>query len=253
MKANSWLGFTGSLAFHSALAALLFFSFKPDDGISSQAEVVDTNISMQMMMATVIEQPPAQVEKKPVEIEPEKKEIVSDPTLKEKIEKPKEKEPEPIKKEKPKEKPKKETPKKQPVKKTETPKDAVKSDRNVDSPNQVNSQATGLNKGTNNPNLAGSGNSSSEISAYQSALRREIERNKKYSQRAKMMRKQGVVVVAFTLSPNGSISNARITKSSGTEDLDNSALYAVQNARSIGAPPAGMNLNVSVPIQFKIQ
>lgn len=252
MKTHSWLGFCGSLLFHAGLCAALLFAFQQDDQAGSPAENIDTNISMQMMMATVVETPQPVVEKQP-EPEPEKKEEVADPTLKPEPQKIKQPEP---KKEPPKEKPKpkKEKPKevKKAQKSVEPMKDAVKADK-VTEGGEVNSQASSIKSVTTNPNLAGSGSSSSEISAYQSALRREIERHKKYSQRAKMMRKQGVVTIVFNLAADGSISGARVAKSSGTEDLDNSALQAVQSARSIGPRPAGMSASFSVPIQFKIQ
>ncbi|HDR1495540.1 TPA: energy transducer TonB, partial [Pasteurella multocida] len=48
------------------------------------------------------------------------------------------------------------------------------------------------------------------------------------------------------------ISNARISKSSGSEELDNAALVAVNNARPIGPLPVGMPNEVSVPVSFRI-
>ena len=68
-----------------------------------------------------------------------------------------------------------------------------------------------------------------------------------------MMRKQGVVVVAFSIGNDGSVSGAHIVKSSGSEDLDNSAVDAVNAAKSVGPKPAGMSSALSVPISFKIQ
>ena len=103
-----------------------------------------------------------------------------------------------------------------------------------------------------NPNLAGNGVGGSELDAYRSALRREIEKHKRYPARAKMMRKQGIVTVSFSIGADGSISGASIAKSSGAEDLDNAALSAVNSARSIGPRPAGMGPSITVPISFKI-
>ena len=67
-----------------------------------------------------------------------------------------------------------------------------------------------------------------------------------------MMRKQGIVTVSFSIGADGTISGASIAKSSGSEDLDNAALSAVNSARSIGPRPAGMGASISVPISFKI-
>lgn len=129
-----------------------------------------------------------------------------------------------------------------------------KADREISANAAVNSQAATTGQATtNNPNLMGSGRNTDEESAYRSALRREIERHKRYPQRAKMMRRQGIVTINFNISTNGSITDAKIAKSSGNDDLDNSALNAVKNARSIGPRPTGMAANISVPISFKIQ
>ncbi|SEQ46982.1 TonB family protein [Basfia succiniciproducens] len=241
MRRPSIAGFLGSLLFHGGIAAALFFSFKENDNANGMAaQIIDTNISMEMMMATMVEetQPTAEPEPQTKE-EIVQKEAVEDPTLKK--EKPKEKP-----REKPKEKAKKVPP---PVQQ------GIKADKIVLSNANANSKATGLSNTINsdNPNLAGQGTGSSEVDAYKIALRREIERHKRYSQRAKMMRKQGTVIVAFNIGNDGSLSNARVVKSSGTEDLDNSALEAVKNAKSIGQKPAGMANAISVPIAFTIR
>ena len=71
--------------------------------------------------------------------------------------------------------------------------------------------------------------------------------------RAKMMRKQGVVSVSFSVGADGSLSGERVTNSSGDESLDNAALEAVRSARPVGPKPAGFTSSVSVPISFTIQ
>ena len=65
--------------------------------------------------------------------------------------------------------------------------------------------------------------------------------------------KQGIVTVAFNIAADGSLSGATVVKSSGSDDLDNAALSAVNAARSIGAKPAGIANSISVPISFTIQ
>ena len=99
----------------------------------------------------------------------------------------------------------------------------------------------------------GSGTNTDELNAYRAAIRREIERHKRYPARAKMMRKQGVVSVSFSVSSDGSLSGERVTNSSGDESLDNAALEAVRSARPVGPKPAGFASSVSVPISFTIQ
>lgn len=263
MKKNSWFGFFGSALFHAGVASALFFALKEDDAANGfSADTISTNISMEMMMATTVEAAAPQPEPEPVkkaEPEPDKKEIVADPTKK--AEKPKDK---PKPKEKPKEQPKEKTkekpkePAKQPtnkaVAKTAPNPNAVVADKVQAGNANINSQATSTSKSANtSADMSGSGTNTSEIAAYKSKIRREIERHKKYSQRARMMRKQGIVIVAFNIAADGSLSAARVVKSSGTEDLDNSALDAVKSARSVGPKPAGMGNAISVPVSFTIQ
>ncbi len=247
---RSLLSFLLSVVIHATIVFLLFWSHlsKTDTSANSATGEISTSISMEMIMAMVEAEPPPVEEKAP---EPEKQEAVEDPTVKPeppKVEKPKEPE-------KPKEKPK-ETPKQKPKEKPKVkPKpDVPIGDRTVESNSSVNSKATTTAPATTtNPNLVGNGASNgSELDAYRSALRREIEKHKRYPARAKMMRKQGIVTVSFSIGADGTISGASIAKSSGSEDLDNAALSAVNSARSIGPRPAGMGASISVPISFKI-
>ena len=241
---RSLLSFLLSAAIHIAIIVWLFGSHvnTTDTSANSATGEISTSISMEMMMAMVEADPPPVEEKAP---EPEKQETVEDPTVKPestKVEKPKEPEKPQEPKEKPKEKPK-----------VKPSPDVPIGDRTVESNASVNSKATTTGPATTtNPNLVGNGASGSELDAYRSALRREIERHKRYPARAKMMRKQGVVTVSFTIGADGSITGVAIAKSSGVEDLDNAALSAVNSARSIGPRPAGMGASISVPISFKI-
>ena len=241
---RSLLSFLLSAAIHIAIIVWLFGSHvnTTDTSANSATGEISTSISMEMMMAMVEADPPPVEEKAP---ELEKQETVEDPTVKPeppKVEKPKEPEKPQEPKEKPKEKPK-----------VKPSPDVPIGDRTVESNASVNSKATTTGPATTtNPNLVGNGVSGSELDAYRSALRREIERHKRYPARAKMMRKQGVVTVSFTIGADGSITGVAIAKRSGVEDLDNAALSAVNSARSIGPRPAGMGASISVPISFKI-
>ncbi|MDY4279957.1 MAG: energy transducer TonB [[Pasteurella] mairii] len=248
-KRYSWVGFFLSLLFHATLIIAIFYTVNRDSA-NSQAAEEQTSISIEMMMGTVMEEPEPEPQNEP---EPKQeviaKEEVADPTIKPepKKEKPPEKKPEkPKEKVKPKEKKDKPKPKKQD--------DRPKSDRVVDSDAKINAVRAGnANITTLNPNLTGNGSNADELSAYRSALRREIERHKRYPKRAKMMRRQGIVTIGFTIAADGGLSNAQVVKSSGTDDLDQAALKAVQSARSIGPKPKGMGSAISVPISFKIQ
>ncbi|MFU2088886.1 energy transducer TonB family protein [Avibacterium avium] len=272
-KHRSWFGFFFSLLFHAIIIGAIIYVLRADNSANGyQADVIDNSISMEMLMGMTVEEPePApepvaepEPEPEPVaepEPEPVAKETVPDPIVK--PEPPKPEKPKEIKKEKPKEKkkekPQKEKQKKEKVQKKpkEKPlanKDLIKGDRNINSDVKANSVATSLGKATvSNPNLIGKGTSSDELNAYRNALRREIERHKRYPQRAKMMRKQGVVTISFSIANDGSLLNASVQKSSGNADLDNAALSAVKNAKSIGPKPAGLASSMSVPINFTIR
>ncbi len=256
MKRTTFIGFVGSLLFHVLLFGLIFLVIIHERGSHGfDAPYVDTHISMQMIKGMVKEEPQPLPEPTPSpKVEQVKKEDVADPTVK----------PEPVKKEvekplkeekqqaKPKEKARKPVKEKRPAK--QKVKNLEKGDKTVLSDAKINSQATsnGLAKGTD-PRLAGNGPQTDAAAAYLSSLRREIERQKHYPQRAKLMRKQGVVILEFNLTASGEVTNVRVMKSSGVGDLDRAAVRAAQKARPIGLRPQGVGAQIRVPIEFKIR
>ena len=252
---RSLLGLLISLIVHGIVVGLILWSWnKPSDSANSAPGDISTSISMEMVQGMVMEEPAPEPENVQKEPEPEKQEVVEDPTVKpepQKIKEPEKEKPKP--KEKPKEKPK-DKPKKD-VKPQEKPinKDLPKGDKNIDSSANVNAKATTTAATNSNAQVAGSGTDTSEMAAYRSAIRREIERHKRYPTRAKMMRKQGKVSVSFNVGPDGSLSGARVTQSSGDESLDNAALEAVNSARPVGARPSGFPSGLNVPISFTLQ
>ena len=133
------------------------------------------------------------------------------------------------------------------------PKNLPIGDKNINSTATANSKATTTGQLGTNGVQGGSGTNTDELNAYRAAIRREIERHKRYPARAKMMRKQGVVSVSFSVGADGSLLGERVTTSSGDESLDNAALEAVRSARPVGPKPAGFASSVSVPISFTIQ
>ena len=250
---RSSLGLLISVLVHGAIiGALLWNWHNPSDSANNHAGELSTSISMEMLQGMRIEEPEPAPE--PLKAEPEqpKEEIVADPTKKPEPEKKKE----PEKKTEDKPKPPKEKPKKEvkPVEKsTNLPKNLPTGDKNVNSLNSANSKATTTGATNTNANMAGTGSSTDEIAAYKAALYREIERRKEYPQRARMMRKQGVVHIAFNVGNDGSLSGESVIKSSGDESLDNAALKAVRNVKPIGPKPAGLSGSISVPIRFSLQ
>nr|WP_160222544.1 energy transducer TonB [Haemophilus parainfluenzae] len=246
---RSLLGLLISLLIHGAIVGALLWNWhKPSEAASNATGEISTTISMEMIQGMRVEEQAPEPEPEPqqVEPEPEKQDIVEDPTKKPEPEKKKEPEKKP---EKPIEKPKPK-PKEKPV---EMPKNLPIGDKNINSTATANSKATTTGQPGTNGVQGGSGTNTDELNAYRAAIRREIERHKRYPARAKMMRKQGVVSVSFSVSSDGSLSGERVTNSSGDESLDNAALEAVRSARPVGPKPAGFASSVSVPISFTIQ
>lgn len=246
---RSLLGLLISLLIHGSILGALFWNWHtPHEAASDAPGEISTTISMEMIQGMRVEEPTTEPEPEPqqVEPEPEKQDIVEDPTKKPEPEKKKEPEKKP---EKPIEKPKPK-PKEKPV---EMPKNLPIGDKNINSTATANSKATTTGQPGTNGVQGGSGTNTDELNAYRAAIRREIERHKRYPARAKMMRKQGVVSVSFSVSSDGSLSGERVTNSSGDESLDNAALEAVRSARPVGPKPAGFASSVSVPISFTIQ
>ncbi|UJS25633.1 energy transducer TonB [Thiothrix winogradskyi] len=77
--------------------------------------------------------------------------------------------------------------------------------------------------------------------AYRQKLQNLIGARKQYPRQAERAEVEGIVTVSFTVLPNGTITGARVSQSSGNEWLDKAALQAV-NASSGTLPfPAGIN------------
>ncbi|HHF3524766.1 TPA: energy transducer TonB [Haemophilus influenzae] len=248
---RSLLGLLISLIAHGIIIGFILWNWnEPSDSANSAQGDISTSISMELLQGMVLEEPAPEPEDVQKEPEPEKQEIVEDPTIKpepKKIKEPEKEKPKP--KEKPKKKPKKEVkPQKKPINK-----ELPKGDENIDSSANVNDKASTTSAANSNAQVAGSGRDTSEIAAYRSAIRREIESHKRYPTRAKIMRKQGKVSVSFNVGADGSLSGAKVTKSSGDESLDKAALDAINVSRSVGARPAGFPSSLSVQISFTLQ
>ncbi|OCQ51747.1 transport protein TonB [Photorhabdus australis subsp. thailandensis] len=92
-----------------------------------------------------------------------------------------------------------------------------------------------------------------DLQGYQSALRREIEKHKRYPRRAKKMKQQGAVQVKFSLLDSGDLTNPQLVQSSGTDELDRAALAAIQQARSVGVKPPGLPRDLTLVIEFNLK
>jgi protein TonB len=104
------------------------------------------------------------------------------------------------------------------------------------------------------PGGRGAGNPN-ELDAYTAAVRRRLERRKKYPPAAQARRIVGVVRVSFTVLKDGTIRSPSLLESSGHGILDDEAMALL--ARSSPLPPipesTGLSsLNISVPFRFSL-
>ncbi len=248
MKRTTLLGFLGSTFFHGIIFLGIWLILIHNRGSHGfKAPIVATHISMQMFQGMITEESQS-IGTRQTEIE--NKIEVSDPTVKSQLTMQKEK------------KSNKETTSQKPLltemnKTKQIPperiEDMVKGKVRVNSQAKTTSQATSNSKSKgHDPKLVGNGPQLNEIIAYENALRAEIEKQKHYPLRAKMMYKQGTVKIKFMLRLSGELYNIQIEKSSGNSDLDQAALQAAQRVKPIGIKPEGVSDVFVVPIHFII-
>ena len=92
--------------------------------------------------------------------------------------------------------------------------------------------------------------------AYRAKLQNLIAARKQYPRMAERAEVEGSVVVAFTVMPNGTITGARVAKSSGNDWLDKAALQAVNSASgALPFPPAIRKSQwaFSVTVNFRLE
>ena len=91
--------------------------------------------------------------------------------------------------------------------------------------------------------------SKGEIDGYHARLGSRLKRFKPISYGRK-----GVVVISFSVEPDGGLTEARVARSSGDGFLDGKALAAVRRAAPYPLPPAGMSgkqREFTVPFTFE--
>lgn len=115
------------------------------------------------------------------------------------------------------------------------------------SPNLSSSQA-GRSQALSEKGI-GQGESENE---YISALRREIEKYKRYPTQAKRMRQEGNVVMRFILTPEGKISDISVERSSSIPSLDNAAIAALKRVKPIGPKPSNLQNPLIVTLNFEL-
>jgi protein TonB len=90
---------------------------------------------------------------------------------------------------------------------------------------------------------------------YKAMLAAAIEKNKYYPNQARRRRIEGEVRVAFTILADGSLSEIRLTQSSGSKVLDNAALGAIRKLARVDPLPRSLEMDrweMIVPLSYKL-
>ena len=103
------------------------------------------------------------------------------------------------------------------------------------------------------------GNEAKALKAsWQGLVKRHINKFKKYPQKARRMRKEGIVTISVSIDKNGNVLSASIKKSSEFADLDEAGLELFKKASPVPAPPSeiiGMNSQMTfhMPINYNLK
>lgn len=155
-----------------------------------------------------------------------------------------EKKPEP--KPKPKKAAKKPTPKK--VEKKPEPKQAKSGGFNAYNPNANNVASSAIN--SENTAQSISADEKLNIAAQiQAIIAKEAKKN--YPEKAKRLRQRGTSVISFTYSPDGSVTNIKVKKSSKHQILDDTVIRAINKVKH-KFPKISARTTFDVPVKFTL-
>ncbi|MCA6221149.1 energy transducer TonB [Photorhabdus antumapuensis] len=259
MKNRLYIGLFASLLLHAGLVGFMARHLLRDDSANNQSvnsPIISMSIEMVASAAPAGQEQPVEPEPVPLPLPPEIVVAESPHEAKIVLNKPVDK---PRKQERPRPplekhvdaKPKnKSQPQKKPVEEPQQ-KQAEQTEGNsqLAGRDAADSQA-GARQATTSQPMTGIG--ADELQSYQAALRREIEKHKRYPRRAKKMKQQGIVQVRFSLLDSGDLTNHQLVRSSGADELDRAALTAIQQARSVGLKPAGLPRELTLAIEFNL-
>lgn len=113
---------------------------------------------------------------------------------------------------------------------------------------------SGLSEVGDGDNTPGGGAPGTQSDYYRLVLA-WLEKHKRYPRRSKLRNEQGVVMLRFIVSRDGSVSTSRITQSSGHKRLDKEAMSMIKRAQPLPAMPADMreaSLNLVIPVKFEL-
>jgi protein TonB len=90
-------------------------------------------------------------------------------------------------------------------------------------------------------------------SNYRGIVAAHLARYKQFPADARSRGDQGVASVTFTLSGSGSVTSARLARSSGVASLDREVTAMVRRASPFPPPPDGRSASFTVPISFRVR
>lgn len=107
-----------------------------------------------------------------------------------------------------------------------------------------------------NAESTSSGGRPGSANGYFAMLQAQLEAHKEYPSAARMRRNEGTAVLTFTISRNGEVDTAHITKSSGWSLLDTEVLNMIARASPLPPFPDDFRerqITLSVPIRFSLK
>ena len=96
-----------------------------------------------------------------------------------------------------------------------------------------------------------SGDNSSSVDAYKIAVASKIAANKPPANTAASA--QGVVMISFTILPDGKVGESKISQTSGHRELDQAGLATIIKSSPFPSPPIGAPRTFTVPIRFNVR
>lgn len=102
---------------------------------------------------------------------------------------------------------------------------------------------------------SGGGNPGARVD-YLTRVRALLMRHKEYPRRARRRRLSGVVEIAFTIQPDGRITNVDVRRSAGAEILDLAARAMLDRAGPLPPPPGelgGRAIEVTLPVRYAMR
>ncbi|MDB5374860.1 MAG: energy transducer TonB, partial [Belnapia sp.] len=92
--------------------------------------------------------------------------------------------------------------------------------------------------------------------SYTALLLRALEKHRRYPEDARWRRAQGIALLRFRMTRDGTVVGYRIERSAGDASLDQAVQTMIQNASPLPAPPddlPGNPVELTVPVRFTLR